>query len=165
MLLHGDMRSIGSVAEVIELVVAHSSRIQSVVDCLRDEHTGVRMRAADALEKITRDQPALLQPYKVTLLALLGETAQQEVRWHLAVILPRLQLTTRESVRVANILRSYLDDRSSIVKTFAMQGLADLTVQHPELRPSIIDLLRSLAITGTPAMRARGRKLLQKLDK
>ena len=123
------------------------------------------MRAADALEKISREQAIFLQSHTAHLLGLLAETTQQEVRWHLAVILPRLLLTDSERRRVAQILQSYLEDRSSIVKTFAMQGLADLTDQYASLRPTVVDLIRSLTRTGTPAMRARGRKLLQKLER
>jgi hypothetical protein len=66
--------------------------------------------------------------------------------------------------RAAEILRLYLADRSSIVKTFAMQGLADLISQDASLRPMVLGLLRSLSRTGTPAMRARGRILLRRLE-
>jgi len=45
-----------------------------------------------------------------------------------------------------------------------MQGLADLTSQDASLRPMVLELLRSLARTGTPAMRARGRILLHRLE-
>jgi hypothetical protein len=50
------------------------------------------MRAADAAEKISRDRVILLQPDKRLLLGLLAETTQQEMRWHLAVMVPRLKL-------------------------------------------------------------------------
>jgi hypothetical protein len=99
----------------------------------------------------------------------LAEATQQEMRWHPASIVPRLQLTRSECRRVAGILRQYLTDRSSIVKTFAMQGLADLisrdSIKHDaSLRPMVLELLRSLSRTGTPAMRARGRILLRRLE-
>ena len=93
----------------------------------------------------------------------MAETTQKEVRWHLALLLPRLRLTRLECQRVSTLLQSYLEDRNSIVKTFALQGLADLSAQYPELRIEVIDLLRSLALSGTPAMRARARILLEKL--
>lgn len=164
MLSGGDRRSIGRVAEVVDLVRRYPKLIPSAVECLRDEDTRVRMRAADALEKLSREQAVFLQTYTADLLDLLAETTQQEVRWHLAVILPRLRLTNAEGHRVAKILQSYLQDQSSIVKTSAMQGLADLTKQYGSLRPGILDLIRALTRTGTPAMRARGRKLLKKLE-
>ena len=55
----------------------------------------IRMRAADAAEKVTRNRGELLQPYKEELLGLMVETEQQELRWHLAAMVPRLQLTAK----------------------------------------------------------------------
>jgi hypothetical protein len=65
--------------------------------------------------------------------------------------------------QVFGTLRTYLDDRSSIVKTFVMQGLADLATRDEKLLPETMDLFSNLTRTGTPAMRARGRKLLARL--
>jgi hypothetical protein len=45
-----------------------------------------------------------------------------------------------------------------------MQGLADLTRHDPSLLPEVLDMLRILSRSGTPAMRARGRILLKKLE-
>jgi hypothetical protein len=61
-------------------------------------------------------------------------------------------------------LQTYLEDRSSIAKTCAMQGLAELTRQDTSLLEEVLDLLRILSRSGTPAMRARGRILLRKLE-
>ena len=165
MLAGGDRRSIGRVAEIVELSRGRPQMVSILVECLFDEDTCVRMRAADALEKISRDQPILLQPHKIVLFNLLAEASQQEVRWHLAVIVPRLQLTASESHKTARVLQTYLKDRSSIVKTCAMQGLADLAERHSSLGQKVIDLLRPLTRAGTPAMRARGRRLLAKLER
>jgi hypothetical protein len=52
----------------------------------------VRMRAADAAEKVTRKHREFLQPYKDQLLGLMVEAQEQELRWHLAVLVPRLEL-------------------------------------------------------------------------
>ena len=49
------------------------------------------------------------------------------------------------------------------VKTFSMQALADLAEQEPELRPQVIPLLEEATLTGNPAMKSRGRKLLERL--
>jgi hypothetical protein len=65
---------------------------------------------------------------------------------------------------VAETLLSYLEDRSSIVKTCALQGLADLTRQNASLLPEVVDLLNIHSRSGTPAMRARGRMLLKQLE-
>jgi hypothetical protein len=128
-----------------------------------DEDPVVRMRAADAAEKVSSRRPQLLQPFKKELLGLLADAQQQELRWHLAQMIPRLSLTAEETTRAAGFLDRYLRDRSSIVKTFAMQALADLAAAHPERLPDTVELLQQLTRSGTPAMRARGRKLLAQL--
>ena len=123
MLSGGDRRSIGRVAEVIHIVNGNAQLISILVDCLRDEDTCVRMRAADALEKISRDCAALFRSHKASLLGSLAKATQQEVRWHLAVIVPRLQLTPFECRRAANILETYLEDRSSIAQDLRHAGV------------------------------------------
>jgi hypothetical protein len=45
-----------------------------------------------------------------------------------------------------------------------MQALADLAEQDAGLRPAIVAQLKELTRTGSPAMQARGRRLLAKLE-
>lgn len=186
----GDRRSVGRADEVAALVSRNPKLFPRLFAGLWSDDPLVRMRATDAAEKVTRTAPQLLQPYKAELLGLLAESAlgepefvesdqqpvqkrvrrsskqvvqqpiQQEVRWHLAVMVPRLKLIPAEAQRVASQLSVYLEDRSSIVKTFALQGLWDLAQQHASVRPLVVELLQLAVRTGTPAMRARARKLL-----
>ena len=107
---------------------------------------------------------SLLAPYKTELLGLLTEAVQPELRWHLAQIIPRLELRREERLRAAAALHDYLADRNSIVRTFAMQALADLAEQDASLRAEVLELIRQLTKSGTAAMRARGRKLLERLE-
>jgi hypothetical protein len=164
MLAKGDRRTTGRADEVAEMVRRQPRKAAGLIVCLWDRDPGVVMRAADALEKACRDLPAMLAPYKAQILGLLAEATQKELRWHLAEILPRMQLTGPECARAAVTFESWLADSSSIVKTCALQGLADLTRQDASLEPMVLDLLRVHARTGTPAMRARGRILLKGME-
>lgn len=159
----GDRRTIGRVAEVVELVLQTPKLIPVLVNCAFDADEGTRMRALDALEKLSRDRAVDLQRYSSVLLGLFEENEQQELRWHLAVILPRLRLNVTERRRTIQVLEQCLSAKSSIVRTFALQGLADMTAQEPGLEPFVLDLLRSSERVGTPAMKARSRKLLKLL--
>jgi len=94
----------------------------------------------------------------------MAETREQEMRWHLAAMIPRLSLAAKERKMVVSLLNLYLEDPSSIVKTSALQGLADLAQKDSSLRPQVIDLLREATRSGTPAMKARSRKLLLQLE-
>ena len=163
LLTGADRRSIGRADEVAAMVLKHPASFAELMAGLWDVDPVVRMRAADAAEKVSHKQPELLHPFKAELLGLLAEASEQELRWHLAQMVPRLALTQKERLRAASLLKDYLKDRSSIVKTFAMQALADLARRDSALLPETIELLHQLTRNGTPAMRARGRKLLARL--
>jgi len=159
----GDRRSIGRSNQVVAIVLREPQNFAELIQLLWSDDPLVRMRAVDAAEKITLKKVELLAPYKAELLGLLSEAEQQELRWHLALLVPRLPLTKSEARRAAMSLRRYLEDRSSIVKTFALQALFDLTGIDPSLRESTRSLLEDSTRTGTAAMKARSRKLLKKL--
>jgi HEAT repeat protein len=156
----GDRRSIGRSDHVAAMVSKNPRLFPDLIAGLWSEDPLVRMRAADAAEKVTRTKRPWLQPFKKELLGLMVEAAEQELRWHLAVIVPRLALSTAQRHQAISTFARYLEDRSSIVRTFALQGLADLAQDDPALRPKVIELLHEATRTGTPAMKARSRKLL-----
>ena len=68
--------------------------------------------------------------------------------------------------RAAHVLEAWLEEGgSSIVKTMALQGLVDLTRQNHLSPARVLDLVRLQGRSGTAAMRARCRLLLEKLEK
>jgi hypothetical protein len=159
----GGRRSIGRSNEGVARVLAHPANFRHLIKGLAAIDPVLRMRAADAIEKITTRRPDLLRPHKRTLLAIAASTNQQEIRWHAALIIPRLQLTPKERAVALDVLFDYLRDKSSIVKTFAMQAIWDLAATDAKLKSKITPLIEELTQVGTPAMRARGRKILQQL--
>jgi hypothetical protein len=163
MLKGGDRRSIGRSNHVVKLVLAAPRRFAELIECLWSEDPIVRMRAADAAEKVSVIQPKLLQPHKSELLGLLAEAEQIELRWHLAQMIPRLPLTQSERRRAAETLQLCLEDRSSIVRTFALQALADISRNDAELRPTVTGMLEQSVVRGSAAMKARARRLLKEL--
>lgn len=156
------------VPQVAALIKAQPRRAERLLELLWDDDPGIANRAADVLERITYEPSRALMrivgEYKEALLGLLPDARFIKLRWNLAFCLPRLPLTVAEARRAALVLQSWLDDRSSIVKTASLQGLTDLTRHDPTLLPEVIDLLRIKGRSGTPAMRARSRHLLKRLD-
>ena len=158
----GDRRSIGRVDEVVTEVIKNSALFKQLIGGLFVEDPVVRMRTADAIEKISLDHAQYLQSYKPKIIRLAEVATQQELRWHLAQILPRLALTPKEKIKIVNILFDYLQDKSNIVVTFSLQALADFATDDEKLRPRVTGVLKKLTQTGSPAVKNRGKKLLQK---
>lgn len=164
MLAPGRRLDAGRAREVAAAILAHPRKTAQVIECLWDDDAGVANRAADALERASYHRPSLLERWKDALLARLAEAEQNKLRWNLALMMARLKLTPAETERAMVSLRNYLDDRGSIVRTAAMHGMAGLALENPALLPEVLDTLRILTRSGTPAMRARGRILLKKLE-
>lgn len=159
----------GRVEEIAEWMGEAPRRAPALIELMWDDDAGVASRAADVLERVSRwATPAMMraiEQFKEPLIGLLAETTRPKVRWNLALTLPRLKMTVAECRRIAAVLQTWREDPSSIVKTAALHGLADLTRYDPAMLPEVLDLLRVCARSGTPAMRARSRILLKALER
>jgi hypothetical protein len=60
----GDRRSLGKANQIAKLVLSEPHRFAELIQRLWDEDPIVRMRAADAAEKVTVTRPELLKPHK-----------------------------------------------------------------------------------------------------
>ena len=120
----GDRRSIGKSPAVVRRVLRRPELTAHLVRGLRDADPIGRMRAADALEKLSAIEPQRLRRLKRSLLPLVVTGDQQGVQWHLARMVPRLPLTTGERTRLSRAFEGYLRAASSIVRAEATQALA-----------------------------------------
>ena len=157
------------VVAIAEWICDRPKQIPRLVELLWDDNAAVSNRAADVLERITREaSPALqraVEAFTGELIGLLEEARAAKLRWNLALVIPRLSLTGQQCRRVAAALNGWMDDPSSVVKTSALHGLADLARRECSLITDVLDLLRMAERSGTPAMRARSRILLNKLER
>ncbi|WP_214756284.1 hypothetical protein [Exiguobacterium sp. s157] len=160
----GDLRSVGHVDAVVEFVGNDPDRFSELMTCSTDDRPVVRMRSADAMEKVTRHHPELLQAHQSSLFQQLQIATQQEVRWHLAQLMPRMTWTEEEAADIAHVLSDWIDtETSNIVIVNALQAIFDLSAVHPRFRDELKALLESQFETGSPAVKSRSKKLLQKL--
>src|SRR5690606_30935237 len=87
----GDLRSTGHSVEIIELIKTSQS-FDKLFAFLFSENQLIVMRAADAVEKITRSHPHYLKTHKKEIFELLERASDKELKWHLAQIISRLKL-------------------------------------------------------------------------
>jgi hypothetical protein len=160
----GDRRSIGRVPEVVRQVLKEPGLVADLLAGLGHEDPVVRMRAGDALEKISRRHPEWLRSSRDLLLDLASATKEQETRWHLAQMLPRLDLAPAQRRALSNVLDGYLTDMSAIVRVSALQALADLAALDQGLCRRALARVRAGLLRGGPAVRARARMLLPALE-
>jgi tagatose-1,6-bisphosphate aldolase len=161
----GDRRSIGRSNEVAAYALAHRSAVPELVAALEHQDAVVRMRAADALEKLSVRKAEWLTPHAGAILAAAGRRQDQEICWHAAQVLPRLDLDAAQHGMSVTLLRDLLAHRSRIVRASALAGLVDLSQRDPALRDQAAALVRKASMSGIPSLEARARKLLRRLGK
>src|SRR5579871_4969488 len=87
-----DRRSIGASDAVAALVLKEPGFFPRLIEGMWSPNKVLAMRAADAAEKVSLKRPEWLKPYARELLGLMAETEQAELRWHLAIMSPHLEL-------------------------------------------------------------------------
>jgi len=162
----GDLRSIGRADEVVSDVLADPRLFDEVFRGMQSDDPVIRMRAADVIEKVAQRHPEYLQPYKDKLLGEISAIDQQEVRWHVALMFSYLSLTDAEKEQAAELLVSWLKTgKSRIVKVNALETLAHFAETDQKYAAMVTELLTEATESGSPAMAARARKLLARLQK
>jgi len=136
----GDPRTLRNVAEVVRAALAEPERLDELISAVLDSPDEmVRMRAGDALEKVCRAQPSLLQPHVSLLLGDLSTIHQPSVEWHVAQMLGQVRLTSVQRRRAAGLMNKNCDESSDwIVLNCSLETLAILARQDP----AIVDDLR-----------------------
>lgn len=159
-----DLRSIGKADEVVQDILNDPSLFKELFEGILNKDPVIRMRSADAIEKVSVKHPEYLQPFKSKLINHLSKIEQQEVRWHVAQMFSYIETSKIERNKIIKILLSYIEtDESKIVKTFSMQTLADFAEKDEQIKPRMINLIKGMIKNGSPAIISRGKKLLKQL--
>lgn len=156
----GDLRSIGKANQVVTQV----NDQQTFEELFRELYSTDRkvvMRAADAIEKVTVKNPRYLQQHKDDILALCNTAKDIELKWHLALLVSRLNLTKNEVGTVWQILTNWVADKkeSKIVRVNSLQGLHNILQNNKELTPDFNLILKEVERENIPSINARIRKL------
>ena len=159
-LIGGDRRSLGAADAVASDVLRNNERFGELFEAMLHEDSVVRMRASDAVEKLTRARPDLLVPYRKRLIDEVGRIGQREVRWHVAQMLPRIRLDVKDRSRAIALLESYLDEESAIVVASAISALGDYALEDARLRRRITPTLERLSRSESPAIAVRAKRIL-----
>ena len=156
----GDDRSIGT-ADHAAALATEPDTFAALWTMLRHDDVEVRMRAAEAAEKATRDRPDLLQPYKEDLIHPILADATPELSWHLLPMASRLELSAHEAARLMRRLQdAVLNNPYEIVRAQALAAAFGLASSHRRMLPRARDLAKHAQCCGSPALAARARSLL-----
>lgn len=159
-LLGHDLRSLGKTSKLLAAINDKES-FDELFELIFHHERPLVMKAVDAVEKITSKHPEYLNPHKRQLLNILKSADHKELKWHIAQLVTRIELSKKEREDVWNKLTYWVlnKNESKIVRVNALQGLFDLSVQHPEYLKDFVIVMKSIEHEPIPSIQARIRRL------
>lgn len=166
LMVGGKSNSLGRANEVIEIVLADKDKIDELYNCLFEDDAWLRMRAADALEKICREHPNWLLPYIDRFPKELAISSQPSIQWHLAQIYAEVELTPQQKDFAINWLKDLLatTEVDWIVSANAMETLVQFAQDGSIPKSDVIALLKLQQKHKSNSVVRRATKLLATLD-
>ncbi|MGW8224750.1 MAG: hypothetical protein ACWGOY_03415 [Anaerolineales bacterium] len=159
----GDLRSDGLANEVAQFVLDNPNAFDDLYAGLFEEEDVVRGRAADAIEKVSRSRPDLLQGH----LQELGSLARMErvplVKMHLAMIFGHLAVYPELIEHLMTLLIELLDDDSVFARSWAMVSLCIIGRRYPQECQRILELIAPFGRDGSAAIRSKARNSMKLL--
>ncbi len=161
--LLGERRQLGHAQDVADLVLRDTSRFPELFDAMLHPDPGVAARACDALERLSRARPDLLVPLRHRLVAEAGASERPEIKRNVARMLARVRLEPKERSKAIKLLERYRDEAHDGVALEAMQTLTDYAMNDLVLRRRVVPAIEKRALNGPPVMKARVKKMSEKL--
>jgi HEAT repeat protein len=152
--------------QIIDSVLQDATRVDELFECIKDEDEYVRMRASDALEKVCRSDPSIVQPLKTRVLNEMSVIDQTSVQWHYAQIVDQLHLNPQETAEVIRKLQSNFETYDDwITRNIAMEVLGNFALHDEDLRAYLVPKLEELTKDRKVSISTCARKVLKKLEK
>lgn len=162
MLSGGNPRKLERAAEVYELVMKNQAKFNELFECMFSNDEIVRLRASDTVEKIAREKPAWLIPYKQKLFNKMPKVRQPSVQWHLAQIFMEIELSEAETKQAIKILQDNIKTLPDwIVINFSIEALAYFTRKNLFEKPDLVKVLNQTSKDPHKSVAARSQKYLK----
>lgn len=155
-LSRGDLRSIGK-SNAVVLKINNQNDFDELFKYLFHNDRLIVMRVADTIEKITINNPQYLKNYKTEIIELSDVAKDKELKWHLALLIPRLNLKNIEFKNVWDILTTWAKDKnnSRIVRVNSIQGLYEMAKQQSKKEKDFWITVSEIEKENIPSINAR----------
>jgi hypothetical protein len=161
LLTGGNPQSLRNASLVVDAASRQPERLAELVQCVFSADELVRMRASDALEKVCRSHPRLVQRFVPRLLGEMSRIEQASVQWNLAQILAGVPLDEEQQAQAVTILEHNLDTCGDwIVTNCTLQALAVFARASPAVRARLAGRLHHYQLCPYRSVASRARKLL-----
>lgn len=166
MLTGGHPNSLGRTIEVVNIVLANSSRLSDLYNCYFSTDEIVRLRTSNAIKRISLEKPEWLIPYIDKLISEISNINQPSAQWTLANLFQTLAVFMSE-IQIKNakkILKKNLETYTDwIVLNNTMNTLGQWAKQDLILKEWLLPHLEKLAHDPRKSVAGRANKIKAEL--
>jgi HEAT repeat protein len=160
----GDLRSDGAADQAAQAVLQNGQLIADLAEGLLHADALVRGRTLDALEKVARTRPELVQPYLPQVINLLNTEETMLARMHAAMLFGDMALYERDVPQMLSILLGMLKDPKAFTKGWAISSLCIIARICPQYHQEIAASIQRLENDPGAAVQTRARKAMAVLS-
>lgn len=160
LLIGGDLRSIGQSSKIVTLI-NNQEDFDSLFNFINNSDRLIVMRAVDCIEKITKREVKYLDKHKNEIIQLCEKAVDKELKWHLAQLISRLNLTNEELNKLYLILKKWVLDQneSKIVRANALESLYEIIKMNETMKEDFTKVINIIKKENIPSLNARIKKI------
>lgn len=166
-MIGGHANSLGKTEEVVQQVLADESLLEELYRCMFSQDAWVRMRAADAFEKVCREHSEWIERYVDRIQRELYDDAQQaSIKWHIAQIYQQVSLTPKQKKAAIHWLIAQVStvDVDWIVSANVMETLVYFVKSGDIAKDDVHRLLKIQTCHTSNAVTKKANKLIAILE-
>jgi len=162
MLTGGHSNSLGRTIEVVDIVLANSTRLSDLYNCYFSADEIVRLRTSNAIKRISLENPEWLIPYIDKFISEISNINQPSAQWTLANLFQTLAVFMSETQRnkAKNILQKNLETYTDwIVLNNTMDTLSKWAKNDSILKEWLLPHLERLVHDSRKSVSGRAKKI------
>ncbi len=164
----GHPNSLGNTIEIVEEVLADSSKFDELFNCYFSEDEVVRLRVSNAMKRVCKEQPELLTPYLDRFINEISQIEQASTQWTLAQLFLLLEddLSDSQKEKAVELVKNNLANHNDwIVLNASMETLFQWSKEDEDLRKWLLPHLERLSKDERKSVSKRASKFLSLSDK
>lgn len=160
-------RSKPAIDRIVKAIGADTQEFKKIIDLIYTAEAPLPQHASWVLTAIAPKQPQLLTPYVTKFIDTVESFSHSGIRRHILRALTTQKIPKNKQGKLVNTcFNAILDPEEPVaVKVFALQNLANIAQQYPELQEEIKAAIEDQLPKTSVAFHSRAKKVLKKFGR
>ncbi len=151
--------------KIAKAIGNNPSEFKKLVTIIYNEEAPIPQRASWLLAIIDKKHPTLLEPYISKFINSIEKFKIDGIKRNMMFVLSNHKIPAKLQAKLLDVCYNFIlsNDETVAVKVHAMQVIADLTKEHPELKSEFKSVIDNQIDKNSQAFAARARLIFKKI--